>query len=69
MHVGVRKRAPGVACSRCSRSEVRRGHNGIDAGFHYAPCGLPCEGGPIPDEERREHNGTHSERCRACKTG
>lgn len=56
-------------CRICGRRGIAartiKGHQ--LPGFHYAPCGLPCAGGPAVIEEDRPH-GVHSvaEACPAC---
>lgn len=56
------KTAPGaIACDQCGREGLRKRYG--RTAFHFAPCGLPCRGGSIPREERREHAPTHPGSC------
>ena len=54
-----------MTCSVCNRNGlVLIGHaQHRRLAFHWAPCGLPCEGGYIGSEERTYHKRTHSENC------
>lgn len=53
-------------CKLCGRKDVPKYSGRMtnkNIPFHYALCGLPCEGGPIPREERYEHKGSHKIKC------
>lgn len=56
-----------VRCAECGRQIERRFDKTARRWaprFHYAPCGNPCEGGPITKEERTYHPKSHVLGCK-----
>jgi hypothetical protein len=64
MNFNERPKARVFSCHVCGRKDAPHNESvPVAVGFHYAPCGLPCEGGPISNEERTYHKGVHSKDC------
>ena len=65
--IGLRRPREGhIFCPFCGRTNLKQDNvRNEKRPFHFAPdppvaCGLPCEGGPISNDERRDYRETHS---------